>query len=133
MQPRTKDALDAAQGVSLLANALQNSDRRKKIDQTVRRQFSESFALPRDVDALLVRIDFPGQSDGLAFPQRSTEPIKLRRGEKAFATSFRVALKAAGRIKSFGAQIKPGEAAIIIDYLANNYGARGDIGPKRDR
>jgi hypothetical protein len=33
----------------------------------------------------------------------------------------------------FDAQIKPGEAAIIIDYLANNYGARGDIGPKRDR
>ncbi len=36
-------------------------------------------------------------------------------------------------INVFGAQMKPGEAAIIIDYLAKNYGARGGIRPKPDR
>jgi len=36
-------------------------------------------------------------------------------------------------INVFGAPINPYETAIIIDYLANNYGARGDMGPKRDR
>jgi hypothetical protein len=36
-------------------------------------------------------------------------------------------------IKAFGAPINPGETAIIIDYLAKNYGAPGDMGPKRDR
>ena len=36
-------------------------------------------------------------------------------------------------INVFGAQIKPGETTIIIDYLVKNYGARGDIRPKQDR
>jgi hypothetical protein len=36
-------------------------------------------------------------------------------------------------INVFGAPINPYETAIIIDYLANNYGARGDMRPKRDR
>jgi hypothetical protein len=36
-------------------------------------------------------------------------------------------------INVFGAQIKLGEIAIIIDYLVKNYGARGDIRPKRNR
>ena len=36
-------------------------------------------------------------------------------------------------ITVFGAPIRPDEAAIIIDYLAKNYGAPGDIRPKRDR
>jgi hypothetical protein len=36
-------------------------------------------------------------------------------------------------INAFGAPINPYEKAIIIDYLANNYGARGDMRPKRDR
>ena len=36
-------------------------------------------------------------------------------------------------INIFGAQIKPGETAIIIDYLVKNYGARGDIRSKRNR
>jgi hypothetical protein len=36
-------------------------------------------------------------------------------------------------INAFGAAINPYEKAIIIDYLANNYGARGGMRPKRDR
>jgi hypothetical protein len=36
-------------------------------------------------------------------------------------------------INVFGAQTRPDEAAIIVDYLAKNYGAPGDINPKRDR
>jgi hypothetical protein len=34
---------------------------------------------------------------------------------------------------AFGAPLNPYEKAIIIDYLANNYGAQGDMRPKRDR
>jgi cytochrome c5 len=36
-------------------------------------------------------------------------------------------------INSFGAPINPYETAIIIDYLANNYGMRSDMRSKRDR
>ena len=36
-------------------------------------------------------------------------------------------------INVFGAPINPYETAIIIDYLVKNYGAGGDIRPKRDR
>ena len=36
-------------------------------------------------------------------------------------------------IIAFGAPINPYETAIIIDYLVKNYGAQGEIHPKRDR
>ena len=36
-------------------------------------------------------------------------------------------------INVFGAPINPYETRIIIGCLANNYGARGDMRPKRDR
>ena len=37
------------------------------------------------------------------------------------------------KMNAFGVEIKRGETAIVIDYLVKNYGAGGDIRPKRDR